>query len=250
MTETTTPTSYMIFKSLLRADTAVQWRNRRASILSLFMPIVILISWKNIVESMGGAFALSSCITIGLIAVGIMGYTNTIARDREKGVFERLRVTPASPTIIMTSRIVVQIFQISIMTILVFIVAYFLDGITLSTTGYILSFIISLFCGAVFLSLGQAIVGLISSAEIVNSVSRFVYIGLVLIGAFGELGVLGGLLKNIILLSPYGAVKILLLASMVPSQWDAKSWLALGVTILYIVIFTMIGIKWFKWRTN
>jgi len=250
MNEIKTEASYKIFKCLFRADLAVQWRNRRASLISLFVPVIILISWKSVVIAMGGAFALSSAITIGLVAVGLMGYANNMARDREKGIFERLRVTPASTTIIMTSRIAVQILQMAAMNILVFIVAYFIDNITLSAGGYILSFIISLFCGAVFLSMGQAIVGLISSSATVNSVSRFVYIGLVLIGAFGELGVLGGLLKNIILWSPYGSVKILLLTSMIPSDWGSESWIALIVTILYIIIFTMIGIKWFKWKTN
>src|ERR1700683_3032526 len=104
----TTPTVGKIFKSLLRADLTVQWRNRRASILSLIIPVVILISWQRLVATFGGPFTLSTCIGIGLISIGLLGYSNTIARDREKGVFQRLRVTPAPTWAIMASRLVMQ----------------------------------------------------------------------------------------------------------------------------------------------
>ncbi len=245
--ELKTPSSSKIFSSLFKADLMIQWRNRRASIMSIVVPIIILISWRDIVDRLGGAFALSSCITIGLIAIGLMGYANTTARDREKGVFQRLRVTPASTTLIMTSRIAVQLVQMAAMTILVFVAAYFIDHITLSTGGYLLSLVASLLCGAVFLGLGLTIVGLISSAETVNAVSRFLYIALVFIGAIGELGVLGNILKQIILWSPYGTVKTLLLASMTPSVWNPSMLTAFGVSVLYAAVFSYIGIKWFKW---
>jgi ABC-2 type transport system permease protein len=246
-TEIKTPSPSRIFSSLFKADLVIQWRNRRASIMTIIVPIIILISWRDIIDKLGGPFALSSCITIGLIAVGLMGYANTTARDREKGVFQRLRVTPASTTQIMTSRIAVQLVQMAVMTIFVFIAAYFLDHITLSVAGYVLSLIASVLCGAVFLALGLAIVGLISSAETVNAVSRFLYIALVVIGAIGELGVLGNVLEKITLWSPYGTVKTLLLASMTPSVWNSSILVALGVTIVYAGIFSIVGIKWFKW---
>ena len=77
--------------ALLRADFTAQWRNRRSVVLVLLVPVIILISWKGLVARMGGPFVLSICITIGLTAIGLMGYTNTIARDRDKGIFQRLQ---------------------------------------------------------------------------------------------------------------------------------------------------------------
>src|ERR1700741_416872 len=92
--QTIIPSSAAAFRSLLRADFSTQWRNRRAVMLTLIVPVVILISWKGLVDKLGGAYVLSSCITIGLTAIGLMGYSNSIARDRDKGVFQRLRVAP------------------------------------------------------------------------------------------------------------------------------------------------------------
>src|SRR5437016_5578738 len=118
--ETIIPKSSAVFSALLRADFTTQWRNRRSFMLVLLVPVIILFSWKNAIADIGGAAALSSCITVGLMAIGLMGYSNAIARDREKGIFQRLRVAPVPSWSIMGSRLAVQMVMISLLNILVF----------------------------------------------------------------------------------------------------------------------------------
>ena len=101
--------------SLLRADFTTQWRNRKSFILILIVPVIILMSWKGLVDKLGGAFVLANCITVGLTAIGLMGYSNSVARDREKGIFQRLRVAPVAPGAIMISRLCVQLAMILLM---------------------------------------------------------------------------------------------------------------------------------------
>ncbi len=245
--EQATPSRTRLFLALFKADLRTQWRNRRASFMSTLVPIIILVSWSGIVATMGGPFVMSSSITIGLIAVGLMGYANTTATAREKGIFQRLRVTPAGTFEIMGSRIAVQLLQMGIMTVILFVAAYLVDHIVLSVGGYIAGFLVSLLCGAVFLALGLALVALIRNAETVSSVSRFAYIALVVIGAIGELGVLGTVAKDIVLWSPYGSVKVLMLAAMQPAAWNLTATFALAASLAYCVIFAGIGIRWFKW---
>jgi ABC-2 type transport system permease protein len=247
ITATITPSSSQILASLLRADFTVQWRNRRASLMTLLVPIIILISWRSIVLQLGGAFALSSCITFGLVAVGLMGYSNTTARDREKGVFQRLRATPAATWAIMASRLIVQLAQIFFMTCVIFIVGYFLDKIILTPGQYLLTIFMALVSGCVYLGLGQTLVGLISSAETLNSVTRLVYFAFIIVGAFGELGALGSVIQKIVAWSPYGTVKSILFASMQPGAWNGHVWLTLVITLAYAILFAGVGIKWFKW---
>src|SRR5437868_698604 len=99
--EVNIPKTSTVFASLLKADLKTQWRNRRSFVLVLFVPVIILISWKSIIDKLGGPFALSACITIGLMAIGLMGYSNSIARDRDKGIFQRLGVAPVASWSIM-----------------------------------------------------------------------------------------------------------------------------------------------------
>lgn len=248
--ETIVPKTSDALSSLLRADFTTQWRNRRSTVLILLVPVIILISWKGIIDTLGGPFVLSTCITLGLIAVGLMGYSNAIARDRDKGVFQRLRVTPVPTWAIMVSRLMVQLALIVLLTAIVFIAGYYFDKILLAPVGYALTFFTAIVGGALYLSLGQLIVGLLKNAETVNSTSRLVYFVFIMVGMFGDLGVLGDKFKEAVHWSPYGSVKAILSASMQPSTWNMHTNMALLVTILYAVIFAVTGIKKFKWSTQ
>jgi ABC-2 type transport system permease protein len=248
--ETIIPNASKGFLSLLRADFKTQWRNRRSVIMLVVVPVIILISWKGLVERLGGPFVLASCTTIGLTAIGLMGYSNSIARDRDKGVFQRLRVAPISPSYIMMSRLTVQLAMILLVTAVVFIGGFYFDKITITPAGYILGFVASIIGGAVYLGLGQAIVGLIRNAETVNSTTRLVYFLFIIVGMLGEVGILGHDIGNAVHWSPYGTVKSILSACMQPSLWNFQTTIALLVTLAYAVLFSMVGIKKFRWNAR
>jgi ABC-2 type transport system permease protein len=248
--QTPIPKTSTVLNSLLRADFITQWRNKRSFIVVLLVPVIILISWKGIVDKLGGAFALSTCITIGLVAIGLMGYSNSVARDRDRGVFQRLRVAPMPSWCIMASRLLVQLVMILLVTVAVFIVGSNIDHITLAPAGYAITFFTAVIGGAVYLGLGQVVVGLIQNPETVNSTSRLIYFLFIMIGMFGELGVLGDQLKEIVMWSPYGTVKRIIAAGMQPGTWNTEITTALFVTIGYAVLFSVIGIKKFKWNNR
>jgi ABC-2 type transport system permease protein len=235
---------------MLRADLTTQWRNRRASIMVVLIPSIILISWKPIAEKLGGAFALSNCITVGLNAIGLMGFTNSVARDREKGIFQRLRITPAPRWTIMFSRLMVQLVMIAIVTLLLFLVGYQFDHITLKTSGYLLAFCAAIVGGAVYLSLGQIIVGLVRNSETVNVTTRLVFFMFIMIGMFASFGTLGQPWTDIANWSPYGTVQHILADSLNPGAWTTRSTYFLLVTLGYTVVFAFMGIRWFRWQPS
>jgi ABC-2 type transport system permease protein len=244
------PKTSTVMAALLKADYTTLWRNRRATIMVILVPIIIIFSWKSLVATAGGAFVLSNSITLGLVAIGLMGYTNSIARDRDKGVFQRLRVSPLPLWTIMASRLVVQLSLILLLTMVVFVAGYQLDQIKMSIIGYVLTFLISIVGGAVYLGLGQAIVGRIQNPETVTSTARLVYFAFIMVGMFGELGVLGDKFKKAVDWTPYGTVKDILAASLEPAKWNSHTTQSLLLTIGYTIVFATLGIKWFKWSTK
>ena len=248
--QTVIPTSSVALRSLLRADFTAQWRNRRSVILVVLVPVIILFSWKGLVPKLGGAFVLSNCITIGLNAIGLMGYSNAIARDRDKGVFQRLRVAPAPSWCIMMSRLMVQLAMIIIVTLAVFIVGYYADGIKISPVGYVTAMSMSIVGGALYLALGQAIVGLIKNPDTVNAVSRLVYFVFIMVGMFGELDMLGEVIGNAVKWSPYGVVKHIVSIGLTPELWSQRTTISLLLTAGYAVFFAGIGIQNFKWSNK
>src|SRR4051794_41922911 len=75
------------------------------------LPIFVLISTSGTkaTHNFGGAeFVIGLAIAYGLLSTSLIGYALTVARDREKGVFQRLRVTPAPTWTIMVSRLAMQ----------------------------------------------------------------------------------------------------------------------------------------------
>jgi ABC-2 type transport system permease protein len=248
MTSIAIPSNKVVMASLLRADFTTQWRNRKSFILILIVPVIILMSWKGVVDKLGGAFVLANCITVGLTAIGLMGYSNSVARDREKGIFQRLRVAPVAPGAIMISRLCVQLAMILLMTTAVFIGGNYFDKITLTTSGYLLGYISAFIGGAVYLGLGQMVVGLIKNAETVHSTSRLIYFVFIMVGMFGELDLLGKQIGDLVKYSPYGTVKHILASSFQPATWDRSSSVALMITIGYAIVFSILGIKWFRWN--
>ena len=150
----------------------------------------------------------------------------------------------------MTSRLIVQLLMILLLTILVFIAGNNIDHITLTPVGYAVTFFTAIVGGAVYLGLGQLIVGLIQNPETVNSTSRLIYFLFIMVGMFGEFGILGEQVKHIVIWSPYGTVKRVIAAGMQPSTWDGEITMALLVTIGYAAAFAVIGIKKFKWNNK
>jgi ABC-2 type transport system permease protein len=189
--QTVIPKTSAALLSLLRADFTTQWRNRRAVVVTLIVPAIILMSWKGIISMVGGPFVLANSITIGLFASGLMGYSNAVARDRDKGIFQRLRVAPLPSWAIMGSRLIVQLAMIILITTVVFVIGKDYDGITLTPYAYAFTYFTAILGGLVSLSLGQTIVAFIKSPETVNSTTRLVYIAFIIVGMFGEMNKLG-----------------------------------------------------------
>lgn len=173
-----------------------------------------------------------------------------IARDRETGVFQRLRVTPAPAWAIMMSRLIVQVAVILLMAIVVLVVADIFQNVTLDALAYGLTLAVVIAGSAVFLGIGQALAGLVRSADTLNAVSRLVYIPLFGLGLLGRTDVLGSTVEDIARWSPGGIVATLLAAAMEPATWGSDAWWSLLACVGYTAVFVFLGIRWFQWAAH
>jgi len=254
-----------IFRALLEADFTVQLRNNRALLLSFALPLVLLyalfasVAVKRRIILGDPEFKIAAALTLGMASIAILGYSMTVARDREKGVFQRLRVTPAPTWAIMTSRLLVQVAAMLAMALVVLVAANLFGWRIFSIAdsnspdpadsfvAYVLTFICLIFSSALFLSVGQALAGLVKSADTLNAVGRIAYLPLFALGLFSQSTVFGTTFELISRWSPGGTVETLLLGAMTPSSWNSDTWLALAVSTAYSVVFAGIGIRWFQW---
>ena len=144
------PPLRLVFRSLLRADFLVFLKHRRALIISMVLPVFVLISTSGnkATDKFGGAeFVIGLAISYALLSTALVGYALTVARDREKGVFQRLRVTPAPTWTIMTSRLTMQTVANLIIAIVVVIIGSLIHHISPSAGQYALVLLVSILAG-------------------------------------------------------------------------------------------------------
>jgi ABC-2 type transport system permease protein len=244
------PSLRLVLSSLLRADFQVFLKHRRALIISMVLPAFVLVSTtgNKATHKFGGAeFVIGLAISYGLLSTALIGYALTIARDREKGVFQRLRVTPAPTWTIMTSRLVLQLVANLIIAIAVVIIGSLIHHLSPSAGQYALVLLVSILAGAVFLSLAQALVGLVRSADTIQAVARVLFAVLILLGILGQSGALGSFWSSVARWTPVGAVMTLYAGVLNLHAWYSRDTLSLVACLGYIVVFAGIGIRWFQW---
>ena len=247
------PTWSSSLKVLLRADGTSQVRTPQALVINFALPLILLVAsglGKNSAALGGPQFRVSLALTVGLVSIGTIAYSLAIARDRDTGVLQRLRVTPAPTWTIMVSRWMVQLGAVLVMAMVVLVVAALFLGITLPPQDYLFTVLVALLGSAVFLSIGQAIVGLIASAETLNAAGRLLYVPLIALSVFGNTDRLGTTVEMVSRWSPGGCLETLLSAAMGASVWSGQSWGALFASFGYTVLFGVIGIRWFRWVSH
>ena len=244
------PTWSSSLQVLLRADSTAQVRTPLALVITFALPLILLVATglgKNSAALGGPEFRISLALTVGLVSIGTVGYSLAIARDRDTGVFQRLRVTPAPTWTIMVSRWIVQLGAVLAMAIVVLVVATLFLGINLAPQAYLFTVLVALLGSAVFLSIGQAIVGLIASADTLNAAGRLLYVPLIGLSLFGNTDRLGTTIEMVSRWSPGGCLETLLSAAMGATAWSGQSWGALFASVGYTLVFAVIGIRWFRW---
>ncbi|MGH7687685.1 MAG: ABC transporter permease [Candidatus Dormibacteria bacterium] len=244
------PSLRLILTSLLQADLLVLVKTRTALVLSLMLPLLLLFTTRSDKAShrLGGSvFVVGLCMTVGLLSTSIVGYALTVARDREQGVFQRLRVTPAPAWAIMASRLAVQVLANLLIALVVLVVGSAVHHLTLDAGQYVLVLLVANLGGAVFLSIGQALVGLLRSATTVEAGARILMMVLLLSGLLGASGALGDTVASITTWGPFGTVITLFTAILGASGWSSKDTLSLLACCGYIAVFAGAGIHWFRW---
>jgi ABC-2 type transport system permease protein len=242
-----------MLRLLFATDLLVLLKNKRAILAGILVPLYMLFIINRTGGKLGGADYLASValvIIIGIMITSISVYPQTVARDRERGVFQRLRVTPAPTWTIMTSRLLVQVIANFVITLIVLVVAGLQHHLPLGIDGYVTVLLVATLGGMMFLSIGQTFAGLVKSAATVSATANLLYLVLLLSGILGPLGVLGTTYQNITQWTPVGTIITVLAGALHQTAWNGHMWWSLAACFGYISVCSFIGIKWFQWEAR
>jgi len=236
-------------RPLLQTDFVILVKNTRQLLTSVVVPLGILFvaSQKSPSKQASGVIVVVA-MTLGLMSLALIGYAPGVARDRERGVFQRLRVTPAPTWTIMISRLSIQVLVGLGLAIAVLIVGACLHLISLSAGECLYVLLVAVLESAVFLSMGQAVVGLVKSAATVNSLGAVLYVLMAFSGLYGFAGRLGGALQTFANWTPAGAVIVVFEGVLHQVAWSGGTTLSLLACFGYVTVGLFVGIKWFRWE--
>src|SRR5213082_1583413 len=136
------PTLSGILRALLRADLTVQLRNGRALLLTFFPPLAVFygLSTAKRGAQLGGTIVnVALALTLGIALIAILGYTASVARYRELGVFQRLRVTPAPTLTTRVSRLAPRTSWKLAMSVVALVAAAVVENVRLHPAAYLMT---------------------------------------------------------------------------------------------------------------
>ena len=233
---------------LLRADLLVQTRNARVLLVTLIVPAIMLIGLgRNQRAQMPTSVRLALALMLGTALLAVITYPSTLARDRELGVLQRLRVTPAPSSLILVSRLIIQVGAVLLLCLILMLVGGVALHLNFSPAEYVWTLLTVILGSALYLSAGQAVVALVYNPETVRATSALVGVGLILLGVFGHTPTLGTTFETIARWSPGGAYAELLAAATSGGAWSGSLWASLGACLGYTAVFALVGVHWFRW---
>lgn len=245
------PPHGLVFGALFRADVVVLLHNRVSGFVGLLVPLVIVVatSFGTRAARIGGPEEiLALALTIGIVTSSLLGYAIGLAQDRDAGILQRLRVTPAPTWVIMGSRILVQVVANLVVSVIVVVVGSILHGLAPDALQYASALALVVLGAAMFLSLGQVLVGLLNSMMAVSAVGRVLFVVLLLLGLLGVSGILGDTMKAIGDWSPIGSLMALFSGVFTREAFGSQEAYALLACVGYTIVFAFIGIRYFRWN--
>ncbi len=233
---------------LLHADLLVQTRNARVLVVTLVVPVVLLIGiGHNQRAQMPTNVRLALALMLGTALLAVINYPSTLARDRELGVLQRLRVTPAPGWLILLSRLLIQVASVLVLCLVLMIVGGVALHLGFGAGDYVWTLLTALLGSALYLSAGQAIVALVYAPDTVRATSALVGVALILLGVFGHTAALGSTFEEIARWSPGGAYSELLATATTGGGWTGSVTASVAVCLGYTAVFAVIGVRWFRW---
>src|SRR4051812_45108511 len=105
----------------VRYEQRVFWRNRSGVFFTFVFPLLLLIFLAANTKHSYREFIVPGIAALALVGTSFQGFAIGLAIQRDAGILKRLRATPLSPTLLLTSKIfnlaVVVIFELICVTI-------------------------------------------------------------------------------------------------------------------------------------
>ena len=184
-------------------------------------------------------------VLLSMIMASIMAMPPVVFGYRESGVLRRLRATPVRPITLLGAQVVLHGAAVAASAVLLLAAARLLFGTPLPAAPgwYVLAYVLSLL--ATF-GLGAIVTSVAPNARVGTALGMVVFFpAMFTAGVYYPVQGMGGVLRQIIELTPLGAATQALYEAMVGAAPDPKHLL---VMVVWIVITFGVAARTFRWE--
>lgn len=170
--------------ALLKIEWLRMTRNKKYIFFTAAMPIAFFIVFSSMIKGADKLFVeqfMLSMTTFCLTSFAFFNFPFDIMEDRNNGWNETLQKVPLNKYQVITVKVIKMTIESFICIVLIFLTGYFLKGIQLSLSQWVISGLVLLLGSVIFLSLGLLLT-LFSSMQTASLFSNILYLGLAILG--------------------------------------------------------------------
>ena len=244
------------FSTFLKTELKLSFRGIDMFIFAICLPVVILVL-IGIINGNNPAFegadytfldqSFGAISTIAICAGGLMGLPLVLSGYREQKILKRLKVTPASPVMLLAVQLIIYMIYSVISLALIFIVAkvfwnFSIKGNILQFLGTYFLVMLSMF------SIGLMVGGIAKNSKSAGSIASILYFPMLIFsGATLPYEVMPGIMQKIVDILPLTQGIKILKASTLGLPIDNIIF-PIILMILIFVVYIVISVKSFKWE--
>lgn len=244
------------FSTFLKTELKLSFRGIDMFIFAICLPVVILVL-IGIINGNNPAFegadytfldqSFGAISTIAICAGGLMGLPLVLSGYREQKILKRLKVTPASPVMLLAVQLIIYMIYSVISLTLIFIVAkvfwnFSIKGNILQFLGTYFLVMLSMF------SIGLMVGGIAKNSKSAGSIASILYFPMLIFsGATLPYEVMPGIMQKIVDILPLTQGIKILKASTLGLPIDNIIF-PIILMILIFVVCIVISVKFFKWE--
>lgn len=244
------------FSTFLKTELKLSFRGIDMFIFAICLPVVILVL-IGIINGNNPAFegadytfldqSFGAISTIAICAGGLMGLPLVLSGYREQKILKRLKVTPASPVMLLAVQLIIYMIYSVISLALIFIVAkvfwnFSIKGNILQFLGRYFLVMLSMF------SIGLMVGGIAKNSKSAGSIASILYFPMLIFsGATLPYEVMPGIMQKIVDILPLTQGIKILKASTLGLPIDNIIF-PIILMILIFVVCIVISVKFFKWE--
>ncbi|MDP3176823.1 MAG: ABC transporter permease [Spirochaetaceae bacterium] len=235
------------FATILGTEIRLSLRNPDMIVFGVIFPVGVMLLLGFISSPEATRLDFGGIVAFGICAAGLMGLPLTLADYRHRKVLKRLRVTPASPALLLGAQAICQCLFVAISSTAVFLIARLGFGVEIAGTParFLLSFLL---VQASIFGLGFLVGSLAPNAKVANAVTSLLYFPMIFLsGATIPFEILPRALRVASEVLPLTQGIKLLKGAVLGSPPEASLVPIVVLSVIAIASYS-VSVKYFRWE--